>query len=153
MIPEKNELKKQINVDIAKYIITHPNSYFEFADEFVRLQSIFIKETGIEIASLWLDMIISPLVSLVYCLLYKVYPTIFTIFSLQKTLQLWSDWFRFKYLASEIREWTNIVRSIGGPFISTNDPLYHIYVYADAMQRLNTCLFMKHPVQAYRKIG
>jgi hypothetical protein len=117
----------------------------------VKLQSIFIKETAIEIASLWLEMVISPLASLLYCLWYKVSPSIFTILSLQKTLQLWSDWFRFKYLAAEIREWTNIVRSIGGPFISTNDPLYHIYVYADAMQRLNTSLFMQHPGPACRR--
>jgi hypothetical protein len=151
MIPENHQLKKQINVDIAKYIILHPNSYFEFADEFVKLQSIFIKETTLEIASLWLEMVISPLASLIYCLVYRITPSIFTILSLQKTLQLWSDWFRFKYLTSEIREWTNIIRSIGGPFISTNDPLYHIYVYADAMQRLNTSLFMQHPGPACRR--
>jgi hypothetical protein len=151
MIPENHQLKKQINFDIAKHIILHPNSYFEFADEFVKLQSIFIKETTLEIASLWVDMVISPLASLIYCLVYRITPSIFTILSLQKTLQLWSDWFRFKYLTSEIREWTNIIRSIGGPFISTNDPLYHIYVYADAMQRLNTSLFMRHPDRAYRR--
>jgi hypothetical protein len=151
MIPENQKLKKQINFNIAKHIILHPNSYFEFADEFVKLQLIFVKESAIEIASLWLDMVISPLASLIYCLVYRISPSIFTILSLQKTLQLWSDWFRFKYLTSEIREWTKIVRSIGGPFISTNDPLYHIYVYADAMQRLNTCLFMQHPRQAFRR--
>jgi hypothetical protein len=33
-----------------------------------------------------------------------------------------------------VREWTNIVRAVGGPFISTNDAKYHIYVYADGMQ-------------------
>jgi hypothetical protein len=141
MIPTNHSLKSSITREMAKHIILHPNSYFEFADEFVKLQSIFIKESAIEIASLWLDMVISPLISLVYCLVYNVSPSIFTIFSLQKTVTLWSDWFRFKYLAAEVREWTNIVRSIGGPFISTNDPLYHIYVYADAMQRLNTSLF------------
>jgi hypothetical protein len=151
MIPDKYTLKGSLTQKIAKHIILHPNSYFEFADEFVRLQSIFIKDSTLEIASLWLDMVVSPLVSLLYCMYYQLSPSIFTILSLQKTLTLWSDWFRFKYLASEIREWTNIVRSIGGPFISTNDPLYHIYVYADGMQRLNNSLFMKHPHRAYRR--
>lgn len=151
MIPENLHLRSALNQEIAKYIILHPNSYFEFADEFVKLQTIFIKESTLELLSLWIDMVFSPLASFIYCLWYKVSPSIFTVFSLQKTIKLWSDWFRFRYLAGEIREWTNIVRSIGGPFISTNDPLYHIYVYADAMQRLNTTLFMQCPARVFQK--
>jgi len=143
MIPDNSILKRSLTHEMTKHIILHPNSYFAFADEFVRLQSIFIKESAIEIASLWVDMVVSPLISIVYCLIYNITPSIFTVFSLQKTVRLWYDWIRFKYLAEEIREWTNIVRSIGGPFISTNDPLYHVYVYADGMQRLNSSLFTR----------
>jgi hypothetical protein len=141
MIPSSKKLKKNISVEMVKYIITHPNSYFKFADEFVKLQLIFIKESALEIASLWIEMVVSPLASLLYCLYYQIPPSIFTMISLQKTIQLWVDWFRFKYLASEIREWTNIVRSIGGPFISTNDSTYHVFVYADCMERLKTSVF------------
>jgi hypothetical protein len=47
----------------------------------------------------------------------------------------------FDSLNSEIREWTRIVKSVGGPFISANDSTYHVFVYADAMERLRSGLF------------
>ena len=62
--------------------------------------------------------------------------------SLHKTISLWTQWFQFKTLTYEIREWTSIVRSIGGPFISSNDPTYHMFVYADGMQRVWDSLFV-----------
>jgi hypothetical protein len=56
--------------------------------------------------------------------------------TIHKTVSLWVDWIRYKELDSEIHEWIKIVKSNGGPFISTNDVSYHTYVYADGMQRL-----------------
>ena len=39
-------------------------------------------------------------------------------------------------LREEINSWISIVKKVDGPWISTNDSQYHLYVYADAMQRL-----------------
>ena len=57
--------------------------------------------------------------------------------SFQKCGKIWYDWIRFKELQKMLREWVAIVRSIGGPFISANDAEYHMFVYADAMQRIS----------------
>jgi len=67
-------------------------------------------------------------------------PSIFSLMSVQKTIELWMDWYKFRELGGVIRKWTTIVRSINGPFISTNNAKYHVFVYADAMQRIRNSL-------------
>jgi len=111
-------------------------NYFEKAENHVELSRIFLKENWWESLSLWIDMIVYPIYSLFYFIYFEEKPTIFTMISLYKAFNLWSQWFDFQTLNEDIREWTNIVRSVDGPFISTNDPTYHVYVYADGMQRL-----------------
>lgn len=128
-------LQKITKFQIAD-ILQNPTNYFEIADEYVELQSIFLKESWFEKLGTWMDMIIYPILSFVMYFAYGQTPTIFTMLSLHKTITLWRQWFRFKVLTYEIREWMNLIRSIGGPFISTNDPTYHVFVYADAMQRV-----------------
>lgn len=113
-------------------ILQNPTNYFEIANEYVELQTIFLNG-GI---GHWIDMIISPIISFIMYFVYGNTPSIFTMLSLHKTITLWNQWFRFKTLTYEIREWMTLIRSIGGPFISTNDPTYHVFVYADAMQRI-----------------
>jgi len=54
---------------------------------------------------------------------------------------MWVDWFQYYNITQETLEWKKFVQSAGGPFISTNDPMYHLYVYADGMQRLKNSLF------------
>jgi len=137
MIPEY----LRVNQTTSNYILLNGKSFFEKAEEFVELQTKFIKETFYEKLSLWVDMIISPLITLVMCLYSKELPSVFTMISLQKVVSLWYDWVRFKIMAQDVGEWVSIVRSVGGPFISTNDPTYHVYVYADGMERLRNSLF------------
>jgi hypothetical protein len=108
----------------------------------VGLQEIFLKDGWIGSITLWIDMIVYPIVSFILIFVYGQTPTIFSMISLHKTITMWTQWFRFKSLTYEIREWRNIVRSIGGPFISSNDPTYHIFVYADGMQRVWNSLFV-----------
>jgi hypothetical protein len=86
-------------------------------------------------------MIVSPLISLCIFLYTQETPSIFTMLSTHKAITLWVEWFEFTSLNSEIREWTKIVKSVGGPFISANDSTYHVFVYADAMERLRCGLF------------
>lgn len=128
-------LTKLTKFQIAS-ILQRPTNYFETADEYVELQGIFLKESWVEKLGIWIDMVVYPIISFVSCFAYNQTPTIFTMLSLHKTIKLWTQWFRFKTLTYEIREWMNTIRSIGGPFISTNDPTYHVFVYADAMQRI-----------------
>jgi hypothetical protein len=86
--------------------------------------------------SLWVDMVIYP----IYTIISWFWSFSFTsILSMYRAYELWIEWFRFQELKKKIREWTSIVRELGGPWISTNDAEYHIYVYADAMERIQTC--------------
>jgi len=126
---------------LAKMIL-NKSTYFETAEEYVQMNAVFTKDNLIERVMLWVDMVISPIITLVMALYYGEMPSIFTMMGLYKTVNMWNDWIYFQILKGEIHEWTQIVRSIGGPFISTNDPKYHTYVYADGMQRIYNCSFL-----------
>lgn len=143
MIPESSEIKKRLRPEQTIHFVLYPQNYFENAEEFIRLSNIFVRETFFEKVSLWVEMVISPIISLCMSLYSKTPPSFFTMLSLQKCFQLWQDWFEFRRLVNVVREWTNIVRAVGGPFISTNDAKYHVYVYADGMQRIQNALIKK----------
>jgi hypothetical protein len=137
MIPDSKDLAKAMCPTHIQYMILNGSTYFSSADEFVTLRRIFVKDSIYETVSLWFDMIISPLLTILHALWKQTYPSFLTLLSFQKCVELWKKWLRFKELLAQIHEWKNIVRAIGGPFISSNDPEYHIFVYADAMQRLH----------------
>lgn len=130
-------LKTRMTSESLAYMFLHDKQFFEKADDYSRLNKIFNPEGWLEKVTLLADMIISPLVTLITCVWYCELPSIFSIISLYKTINLWSDYIYFKMLITELHEWTRIVKSIGGPFISTNDADYHAYVYADAMERIH----------------
>jgi hypothetical protein len=120
----------------------HPKNYFQIADEYVSLQKIFSRDTLLGKLELWIEMIISPLIQFGMAIWNQKVPDMFQMMSLQKCFQLWKDWFRMREIRSEIHIWMKIIRSIGGPFISSNDAEYHVFVYADGMQRLQDSLLI-----------
>lgn len=122
---------------LAKYILSDKN-YFEIADKYVEYSEIFITETLFKTIELWVEMIIQPLCTLLYALYTQQMPSVFVVLGLKKTYELWQKYFEFQYYNSQIADWMQIVRSVGGPFISTNDPKYHIFVYAHTMQQLHS---------------
>lgn len=142
MIPENKDLRKRLYPEVAYQILTHPRNYFSIANEYVSLQKIFLRDTLLEKLELWIEMIISPLITIVLSIINWSSPDMFQLMSLQKCFQLWKDWFRMRELRSEIHLWMRLVKSIGGPFISSNDAEYHVFVYADGMQRLHDLLIV-----------
>lgn len=139
MIPSKQILLTRITSDILARTIMNNTEYFETAEEFVQMNKLFTKDTFFDKLMLWIDMVISPLITIITALYYEEAPSIFSLMSFYKTFNMWNDWIYFQMLKSEVHEWTSIVKSIGGPFIATNDPTYHAYVYADGMQRIYAC--------------
>lgn len=137
MIPSSADLIRKICPTHIQFLILNGPDYFSIADEFVTLQKIFVKDTLIDRVGIWFDMIISPILTILHSIWKQAMPSIFTVMSFQKCADLWRQWFRFQDLKKQVREWMKIVHSIGGPFISSNDPEYHVFVYADAMQRLH----------------
>ena len=127
--------------EINQYLILNKKRYFSIAEEFVNLEKLFKLETLFEKVSFWIDMVIYPIYTFISILFFHQQMGIMTIISIHKTVTKWQQYFRYMELKSEIAEWKTIVRSVGGPFISTNDDTYHSYVYADGIQRLHDSLF------------
>ena len=130
-----------MSLQISQYLILNKKQYFRIAEEFVNLEKLFKLETLFEKVSFWVDMIIYPIYTLISILFFHQQMGIMTIMSIHKTVTKWQQYFRYVELKSEITEWKAMVRSVGGPFISTNDDTYHSYVYADGIQRLHDSLF------------
>jgi hypothetical protein len=86
----------------------------------------------------WIDMIVGPLITIIS----GSYDA-FSLLSILKAISVFLEWFEYHLLSKRILEWKQIVRDSSGPVISTNDPEYHIFVYADAMQRLHDSVFKK----------
>ena len=143
MIPNTEDLVNKLTREHVQFMLLNESNYFSLADEYVTLQKIFVKENILDTISLWFDMIVSPILTILHSIWKLTPPSIFTILSFQKCLNLWKDWFRFQELKKQIQNWIRIVKDIGGPFISSNDPDYHMFVYADGMQRLHGGLVSK----------
>ena len=50
--------------------------------------------------------------------------------------KIWVDWFRLREIERKVDTWKTTVRSLGGPWIVSNDPDLHVFVYADGMERI-----------------
>jgi hypothetical protein len=136
MIPESKKIRKACHAQSIRRL-PHEN-YFAHAEEFVNLSKEFVPETLFAKCEQWFEMIIYP-----FYMVYKSFTGSFSIFyitSIYKCIQTWIRWFRFEELKEDMRKWVKLVRSVGGPFISTNDPNYHVYVYADGMERIQMAL-------------
>jgi hypothetical protein len=122
-------------------MILNRSDYFRIADEFIKLTQLFKRETVIENLNFWIDMVIHPLLTIGSVLFLKQNVGMFTVLTIHKTITKWQQYARYLQLSYEMNEWKQIVGLAGGPFISTNDSTYHMYVYADGMQRLYNQLF------------
>lgn len=156
MLPEWKQLRKK-----TRKLKIPDEPYFELADEYTFLKQKFEYEDTLELLYSWVDMILYPLYIVIRLCMLDF--SISFVISLAKTYQLWIDWFRLKDLEARVDHWKQIVRSSGGPWISTNDPMYHTFVYADGMERIRyskmaahrpsqktekTCPKVQHPVQS-----
>jgi hypothetical protein len=138
MIPTNNQIKGLLVPENTYHFVMNTENYFEVAEEFLRLQTLFVKESMFEVIMQWFEMVISPLLTLFFS--WWKPPSVFSMMTIQKSIDLWINWYKFRELGGVIRKWTNIVRSVNGPFISTNHGKYHVYVYADGMQRIRNSL-------------
>ena len=132
-----------MSIEINRHIILNNEDYFAIADEFSMLQDLFKQNTLFEKISFLVDMILYPLINICSVLFFKEDLGALTIISIHKTVLKWEQYLHYLKLKSDTDTWKQLVKNIGGPFISTNDEKYHMYVYADAMQRSKNSFF-KH---------
>lgn len=143
MIPTSKQIHKKLTRQQIEYVLLNDKRYFKIAEDYINLHERFSPETLFEQISLWAEMIISPLMTLCQILFFGKKPDVFTVVGIHKTASIWLKWVEWKEKQATIREWIKIVRSIGGPFIGCNDAKYHMYVYADAMQRIHDSLLLR----------
>lgn len=117
-----------------KYFLENSTDFFKDAEEYIGLRKKF---SGFMI---WIDMIVAPLVTIITFLVYGSYDFL-SLLSFAKSAMVFREWLRYRQLSRAIFEWKAITGRAGGPFIATNDPEYHVYIYADGMQRLHNSIF------------
>jgi hypothetical protein len=120
---------------ISHYLILNNTNYFADADEYIKLKQLFKTETFYEKLSVFMKLIGNLLLSI----LWKSSRLSLGL-TVYRLIEEWKQYIRYRTLKTKIHEWKDILHSIGGPFISTNDDTYQSYVYADGMQRLHTAL-------------
>lgn len=82
------------------------------------------------------DMILQPLI-LYISWIAGYSASKFAILSvLVKFAEVWWKWARYQVLREYAKHWVFVTKLAGGPFISCNDPRYHVFVYAEAIERL-----------------
>jgi hypothetical protein len=136
-LPKRSALRKKCRKQKLECPAPDVN-HFAMAEEFVHLQETFVPQTWMDSLTLWMDMLLYPLY-----LLYTYCTGDFSwvsLFSWMRTYELWIQWFRYREIIQQTKQWGEIVRSVGGPWIASNDAKYHVYVYADGMERIRSAL-------------
>jgi hypothetical protein len=133
-----------METNIYTHVITRDGFYFEDADNYVRLRKIYRPSDFWNKISIWFEMIISPIITVISSIYSGELPSMFTVIGFYKCIWLWIEWVIYKDLNHEVSEWIRHIRELGGPFISTNDPTYQAFVYAHTMQQVHYSFFPKN---------
>ena len=133
-----------MQTNIYSHIILRDGTYFEDADNYVRLHKIYNPGDIWSTISIWIEMVVNPLLTIITSIYNQEFPGMFSVIGFYKCFSLWVEWFLYKDLSHEVSEWTKHIREMGGPFISTNDPRYQAFVYAHTMQQMHYSFFPKN---------
>jgi hypothetical protein len=117
-----------------KYLLENSTDFFKDTNEYFDLRRKF------QSMYVWMDMIVAPLITIISFFVYGSWD-MFSIMGFAKSAMAFREWVRFRQLSAQIYKWKEIIHASGGPNIVVNDPEYHIFVYAEAMQRLHNKLF------------
>ena len=145
MLPEWKNLRKK-----ARKLKIPDEPYFALSEEYVELKRKFHCEELIDTLYLWFDMVLYPIYIVIRLCMLDF--SAMYIFTLIKTYQIWMDWLRLQELEKKVDSWKTTVRSLGGPWISSNTPDLHVFVYADGMERIRySKTVVLHPSQKTEK--
>lgn len=106
------------------------------AERYIQLRKKYAPKSWADTIVRINEMILTPLITIFYILLNG--SDVMTVVpALYNTYQAWRGFLEF----CELRHWLQMTylktMVIGGPFITTNDPEYLPYVFADAVTRLD----------------
>jgi len=129
MLPEWKDLRKK-----ARKTKLTDDRYFALSEEYVELKMKFYCEELLDTMYLWFDMVFYPIYIVIRLCMLDF--SAMYVFTLIKTYHLWVDWLRLQELEKKVDSWKTTVRSLGGPWISSNTPELQVFVYADGMERI-----------------
>ena len=108
---------------------------FKIADEYIQLRKkIFVPTTAGTILRIN-DMILTPLILICLCLLGQSQSAITLLGPFFTAFKSWREWEQFHTLQDTMMRMFVYTMITGGPRITTNDPTYIPYVFADAVMR------------------
>jgi len=108
---------------------------FEKAERYIQLKKECSPESWAKTINLISEMILMPLITLFFVFLKQASPM--TVVSTgMGAYNSWNKWIEYTELRFEMQRMYLHCMSNGGPFITTNDPAYMPYVFADAVYRV-----------------
>ena len=113
-----------------------PAKPFVVAERYLQLRKVCVPESWADSITLIVDMIVMPIITLFLVFLRIADPMTIATTAL-KAYQTWRDYTEYTDLRFQVQSMLVYCQSVGGPFITTNNPLYMPYVFADAVQRMN----------------
>ena len=113
-----------------------PSEPFKVAERYIQLRKVCAPQSCADTITLISDMILMPIITLFLVFLHVADPMMIAT-TLLKTYQVWKEYTEYTHLRFQVQSMLVYCQSVGGPFITTNNPLYMPYVFADAVQRTN----------------
>ena len=114
-----------------------PPKPFKVAERYIQLQAKCAPASWMETARMVGDMILVPIILLFFVAMGIADPLTVAMNGM-KAYQAWEEYVEYTRLRFEVQAMLLQCKSVGGPFIVTNDPKYMPYVLADAVYRTST---------------
>jgi len=111
-----------------------PKTAFQTAERYIQLSSLWESNEWVPFIKHINEMILMPLIAFFsYCVGYS--DIMFCLSTFVGATSAWTEYAEFVELKFTMQRMELQARRVGGPFISTNDPTYMPYVWADAVTR------------------
>ena len=113
-----------------------PKTAFQTAERYIQLTKVWETDEWVPLIKHINEMILMPLIAFFsYCAGYSDIMCCLSTFV--GATSAWTEYAEFVELKFVMQRMELQARRVGGPFISTNDPTYMPYVWADAVTRLS----------------
>ena len=107
---------------------------FQTAERYIQLCRVWESGEWVPLIKNINEMILMPLIAFFsYSVGYS--DILFCLTTFASAMNAWSEYAQFIELKFAMQRMELQARRVGGPFISTNDPTYMPYVWADAVTR------------------
>lgn len=107
---------------------------FHIAERYIQLRKTCVSSNWVDTLQRIQDMILMPWIAL-WMILSGSKSVITIASSFFKAYRSWSQWMEYNEMRFEVQRMMLVTAKNGGPFITTNDPAYLPYVFADAVIR------------------